>query len=217
MDHAPYPPRSSKNAFIALMGIVLILLLSPAAFADHRASAPASPELAKRVKTRMIDAFGPKCETEYEPNRTEVFSPFYKGAPRLVRTWCVLGVYQLHSLHFLWWPDGRLEVLPFAVPVYRHRLEKKGSAQHTVIEEIEGFRTVFDLVGAKYDPRTHTIQSFYLQRGVGDAITMGRWRWRGDDGFVLEHFEADHSFDGVLTPTVVYSLENPDKSAAKKK
>ena len=118
-----------------------------------------------------------------------------------------MGAYQLWTVYFLLWPDDRLEMVHFPIPVYTHRIEKKKGVSRTVIEKTTGFRTEWMLANSVYDAKQGTIQSFRLHRGVGDSQTRGMWRWRGKQGFVLEYYDTDQSLDGVLSPTVIFTSD----------
>ncbi|MGB0640201.1 MAG: DUF1176 domain-containing protein [Myxococcota bacterium] len=202
---------------------MMLLLLSALAMADGPPKYAASDEMRARVKARMDDAYGVDCMTHTEEmtsfglGQIRVYPAFGKDSPQLVQVPCALGAYNLVYIHFLLRPNGDLEELQFAVPTYRFHTEAKGSVKYTVVDEVQGFGTVRALVNAVYDPETFTIQSHSKGRGVGDVYSRGRWRWNSDHNFVLEHFEADESMDGKITPTVIYSRDRADKSAVETK
>jgi hypothetical protein len=202
---------------------MMLLLLSALAMADGPPKYTASDELRARVKARMDDSYGVECMTHTEEmgsfglGQIQVYPAFGKDSPQLVQVPCALGAYNLVTIHFLLQPSGDLEELQFAVPAYRFHTEAKGSVKHTVVDEVQGFGMVRALVNAVYDPETLTIQTYNKSRGVGDAYNSGRWRWNSNHNFVLEHFEADRSLDGKVTPTVIFSRDNADTSAGEKK
>ena len=188
------------------MSIIMLGAFSVPAKAEPPKSTAASPEFVKRIKKQIRASYGDECETPNSPQKALIFS-MPAGAAQLVQEWCIMGAYQLYAAHFLLWPDGRLEMLHFSVPVFEHRIEKKKDVSQTVIQKTTGFRTEWQLANPEYDPKTGTLRSFRLHRGVGDSQTRGLWRWHGKSGFVLEYYDTDQSYDGVLSPAIVYSSE----------
>ena len=190
-----------------MMSILFIGTFSWSVSAEPMKSRDAPPELVKRIKKQIRASYGDECETPNSPRKALIFSMPAGVAPKLVQEWCIMGAYQLYAAHFLLWPDGRLEMLHFSVPVFEHRIEKKKDVSQTVIQKTTGYRTEWQLANPEYDPKTGTLRSFRLHRGVGDSQTRGLWRWHEKQGFVLEYYDTDQSYDGVLSPAIVYSRD----------
>ena len=73
---------------------------------------------------------------------------------------------------------------------------------------ITGYSARFTAVNAEYDPKTKTITSGSLWRGVGDASSGGTWVFDAGE-FVLQTYEVDATYDGESNPKTIVDFAKP--------
>lgn len=90
----------------------------------------------------------------------------------------------------------------FATP--KLRIDYEDDAQERLRSvRVDGFESWFRLTNARFDPETRTVVSNGLWRGLGDASDSGTWAFE-EGRFVLQRYEVDPTYDGEVTPQVVF-------------
>ena len=132
--------------------------------------------------------------------------PAYEDGPEreytIYEVVCGMGAYNVSIVYLV--DDGYDGPVPasFATPVLDIDYEDE---EQTRVRNIamNGFAATFRLINPSYDPETHTIRSAEKWRGLGDASSSGTWRFV-DGRFVLERYTADPTYDGEITPELVF-------------
>ncbi len=130
----------------------------------------------------------------YRPSYDAADTPPHKV--ELYQMFCAMGAYNIKYVFLLRDPDsgGDFQLLSFARPNLRDVSNEGGSAP-----KVDGFGSDVTLVNAKFDPKTLTISTHALWRGIGDAWDAGHWRFV-DGEFDLMRFEVDPTFDDDAAP-----------------
>lgn len=127
----------------------------------------------------------------------------------LYRIHCTYGAYNESAIYYGLDDYDELHPIQFAVPEFEVVYENGDI--YASVERVDhlGF-TVQDLIiNSSVDPETLTISSFSKWRGMGDASSVGIWRF-SDGRFVLQSYDVDGSYDSKVNPTRIYGEGEPD-------
>ena len=169
---------------------------------------PAVDIAAARVAADALGCDGPGTMAGDQPPETFALTepPAYEDGPArhytIYEIVCGTGAYNVSIVYLV--DDGYDGPRPatFAEPRLAIDYEDEGQTRLRDMS-VDGFGASFRLVNPDYDPETHTIRSASKWRGLGDASSSGTWRFE-DGRFVLERYEADPTYDGEITPRVVF-------------
>ena len=126
----------------------------------------------------------------------------------LYELYCFSGAYNSSYAYYLvpaedYYP---IQSLAFAEPEFEVVYENddfEGAVEDIVIE---GMTAKTLLINPVFDPDTGTLTEYAYWRGLGDASSVGVWRF--DEGrFVLKTYDVDASYDGEVNPTRLVDYE----------
>lgn len=184
-----------------------------------RPAAPARPEDTVRAAEAYVKAaLGSTCDMndrkDIPLNATDqdgvshfVYKFSYKlggddaGAPpheiELYQMFCAMGAYNIQSVFLLRDPDSgqEFQLLSFARPDTSYDYTDDTDTKLKAPPVVTGFASDITLTNAKFDPKTMTISSRPLGRGVGDLWEAGQWRFSSGE-FQLVRYEIDPTEDG---------------------
>lgn len=132
--------------------------------------------------------------------------PAYDGGPErhyvLYAVPCSSGAYNVTWVYLV--DEGYEGPMPQAFATPKLRIDYEGDSYERVRSvAIDGFDAWYRITNASFDPETRTIVSSGRWRGLGDAFDSGTWRFE-EGRFVLQRFEVDPTYDGEITPQVVF-------------
>jgi hypothetical protein len=131
-----------------------------------------------------------------------------KRLVQLYQLQCYAAAYNLIYVFFAWDQDSGLRPVGLSHPLFDVTYTGETDDSPVKAIAITGYAARFMMVNAEYDPKTLTITSGSLWRGLGDASSGGTWVF--DDGeFRLSHYELDATFDGEMNPKVVVDFAKP--------
>ncbi|MCX8996044.1 DUF1176 domain-containing protein [Rhizobiaceae bacterium BDR2-2] len=127
------------------------------------------------------------------------------GAARdalLVQFLCSEGAYNRSFVYVLVDQYGVASPVFFPSPVVEVRYA--GGDPEAAVEGITITGTVDSrqVVNARYDPDSRTMEEYNKWRGLADAYSLTRWGFR-DGRFQIMHFAVDASYDGKDNPQVL--------------
>jgi hypothetical protein len=170
-------------------------------------AAPIAPSVARleRAEALYRKAFAEQCQatrdgTDITPQSWEL--PFSRASDRdgdpqryawLFRFPCNRGAYNESHVFLIADDYDELSVASFALPEldirYADEEQKKVDAIY-----VKGATAQTEMVNANFDPKTMTLNSYSLWRGIGDASSEGFWEFR-HGRFALARYDVDASFD----------------------
>lgn len=172
----------------------------------------APPEVLAAAKT----AFGVVCDFEFAAGpdeRHQVWPIQYKpkgdepdAAPvtlKLHQLFCYSGAYNVSYAYMIESEDYGFAAVQFAVPEFDPVYENPDDDTKVLRVDVAGFATQNVLANPTFDLATTTLKSNLAWRGIGDASSVGTWRFI-EGKFVLTRFEIDASYDGDVNLSAIY-------------
>ncbi|WP_164730445.1 DUF1176 domain-containing protein [Pelagibacterium montanilacus] len=115
----------------------------------------------------------------------------------LHRYFCSAGAYNVQFVYYIEDDYNGASPVAFAVPELDIRYQDDDYDKAVESMTITGFRTQNTLTNSEFDPETGTITSNGYWRGLGDASSLGVWRFtRGE--FSLKTYDVDATYDGEI-------------------
>jgi hypothetical protein len=113
----------------------------------------------------------------------------------LVQLYCLSGAYNVSFIYLTKGNEaGEYKLLSFAEPKLDFDYQDENFTLLKAPPTISGYISRTELVNASFDPVTSTIHSDAKWRGLGDAWSVGEWRF--DEGqFVLSRFTVDPIYE----------------------
>ena len=143
-----------------------------------------------------------------EPEAHEVSWDEQLGGPTsrwIVFVTCSTGAYNIMSVAMSVDAYGEATPLPFARPVFEYEYEDEENTRLKFLRAT-GIMAQPTVTNAGFDEKTRILTTMGKWRGLSDAFDSATYRLT-DDGFVLETFEVDATYDGDHSPTVIYRRE----------
>lgn len=190
--------------------IIAAALLAGAALAggasgDEAPWHPMALEAARAMHQATLPA---GCSAENAAREAQAYPLWFgeEGAARdalLVEFTCRIGAYNVSSVYVL--ADQHGVASPVWFPSPQARVTRAGGAEDGAVEAvaIEGSVESREVVNARYDPASRTMEEIDKWRGLGDAYTLTRWGFR-NGRFQLMHFAVDASYDGADNAVILF-------------
>ena len=206
-----------KNRFRLLLAFTLMTLPSVSSAAQKM-----SPDM-KTADTFITKAFGPQC-TRHQPDGPQPDGTWDKrydikykysydaaGAPdnvfHLYRMHCDMGAYNETVVFLTRDEDGNFQILSFAQPTatYDYTDDKDTKLKHPPV--LTGISSSTSLVNADFEPKTKTISSRGMWRGIGDAYDAATYEFI-DGTFQLTKYVVDPIYEANIEGDGGKALEN---------
>jgi hypothetical protein len=122
-------------------------------------------------------------------------------AASLYEIFCSRGAYNFGTGFVMEYPEGVLKPVAFALPNYDVDYIENEEEPYRDVRSIavKSYEATFELVNARFDPETLTIETYGKWRGIGDASSSEYYEF-SDGAFKLTRFRVDASYDGELEP-----------------
>lgn len=136
---------------------------------------------------------------------------------QLVALLCGFGAYNVQTVYYLIDEYDELTPVQFAVPSFDIGHEDPEDYESAITSlDISGFHAKAMMVNSEFNPNLNAISEFSHWRGLGDASSIGEWRFENGE-FVLHTYMVDPSYDGemnhydvvVKTVPVADPFQNP--------
>lgn len=188
-----------------------ILVMAAAALTSNVTVPTFAADMAGKVENRFKAIFEGRCAgaesgshlESRPPERHEIrFKHEYEsdGSEQVVTLFVMLcdrGAYNETHVFMLANEYGEILPLQFAEPALKISYENNDFEASVQSIEVEGMTASDVLTNAFYDPKSRTVTSHAKWRGLGDASSVGLWRFK-EGRFLLARYEVDASYDGEI-------------------
>ena len=126
---------------------------------------------------------------------------------QLVFLTCSTGAYNITKAAVIVDDYENATLQPFSLPTYDIEYADE---EETKVKSITmtGMTATHFVTNGVYDDEASTLATNACWRGLCDASDNATYRWTRD-GFVLERFAVDPTYDGQSTPTTIYERDRP--------
>jgi len=119
----------------------------------------------------------------------------------LFRFPCNMGAYNETHVYYLKAPIDPLQPVAFVKPVLDITYDDPDSTKLRTMA-VKGFDSAFEVVNSDFNPADNTITTFSKWRGIGDASSVGFYRF-SESRFILWNYDVDPTYDGEMNERAV--------------